>query len=285
MEIYTEIPFDGFENYRVSNKGNVKNTNKNYILSKNLKMGYHYVHINKTNGERKSMRLHRLVALAFIPNGDDTKTFVNHIDGNKLNNDVSNLEWITPQNNIKHAYDNQLLKAFERKVCKYDLDGNLLATYKSVKEASEKNNIDDAGIVKTCKGRRQTAGGFKWKYSETTDRENVSVDDISKMKSIPDFPNYKISSDGRVYSINYKKVLKSHINSDGYETIQLQNKGAKKDFLMHRLVANAFIENKNNKLYVNHKDGDKLNNDISNLEWVTNSENMLHYHNEIKVKS
>lgn len=284
MEIYKPIHIEEFKHYHVSNLGNIINTKTNKPLVKGVKMGYHYVNLSGSEDQKKSARLHILVAKAFIPNTDSAKKFVNHIDGNKLNNTVSNLEWITPQNNVKHAYDNQLLKAFERRVCKYDLEGNLLETYGSLKEASEKCKIDDASIVKVCKGTRQTAGGFKWKYPDTNDRESVSEEYIKQMKPIPDFPNYKISPKGEVYSINYKKILKSHINPDGYETIQLQNKGKKKDYLMHRLVAMAFIINSDNKQYVNHKNGNKLDNKIENLEWVTNSENMKHYHNCIKAK-
>jgi len=281
IEVYKNI--EGFDKYQVSNKGNVKNITTNNILSKNLKMGYHYVHLTDNNIKGRSKRLHILVAKAFIPNDDPNKKFVNHIDGDKLNNRVLNLEWITPQDNVKHAYDTGLLKAFERKVCQYNLNGTLIKTFKSLKEAHDETNIDDGSIVKVCKGRQKTAGGYIWKYLETTERENPDVD-LTTMKSIEGFPNYRVSSDGKVYSVSYKKFLKTQTNNDGYETIQVTNKGVKKDFLMHRLVAIGFIENKDNKQYVNHIDGNKLNNDISNLEWLTNSENMKHYNDVLKNK-
>lgn len=284
-EIYKSIPILGLENYIISNKCNVINTATKKQLNKNIKMGYYYVSMKK-NGETKDkkFRVHIIVAKTFIPNDDMMKKFVNHKNGNKLDNDVSNLEWITPQHNVIHAYENKLIKPFERKVSKYDLEWNLLETYKSIKEAAERCNIDDAGIVKVCKGNRQTAGGFRWKYHEIFDNENIYDISIESMKPIPNFPNYKISLNGKVYSINYKKFLKTQINADGYETVQLQNNGIKQDFLVHRLVATGFIQKTENRNYVNHKNGNKLDNNVENLEWVTNSENMKHYHKEIKSK-
>jgi hypothetical protein len=282
-EIYKQIPIEGFEKYEVSNKGKVRNTATNVILANSLKAGYHYVGLKDKNNKAHSKRLHILVAKAFIPNNDLNKKFVNHIDGNKLNNDVTNLEWITPEDNVKHAYDTGLLKAFERKVCQYDLEGNLLETFDSIKDAHDILGIDDGAIVKVCKGNRNTAGGFVWKYLETTERENPDVD-LTTMKPIEGFPNYRVSSDGKVYSVNYKKFLKTQKNNDGYETVQVTNNGNKKDFLMHRLVALSFIENKENKQYVNHIDGNKLNNNETNLEWVTNSENVQHFHSVLKKK-
>lgn len=287
QEFYKPIPIDDLQNkYKISDKGNVINIRTNKKLTFNLKGGYHYVSLKKDKDPRdKKYRLHILVAKAFIPNGDIKKTFVNHKNGNKLDNYAENLEWITPSENVKHAYNNGLIKPFERKIHKCDKEGNVIELFESLKEASEKTGIDNGGIVKVCKGIRQTAGGFKWKYVESFENENIKNIDINSMKDIGNFPNYKVTSEGKIYSIHYKKFLKHHINEDGYCTIQLQNNNKKKDFLIHRLVAMAFIENLENKMYVNHKNGIKTDNNVENLEWVTNSENMRHYHNFIKINS
>ena len=89
---------------------------------------------------------------------------------------------------------------------------------------------------------------------------------------------YQISSHGRVKSFkNGKiKILKSRINDKGYNTTCLRKDGKSKYKLVHRLVAEAFIPNIDSKPYINHIDGNKLNNNINNLEWVTPSENTLH---------
>lgn len=91
-------------NYEVSNRGNVRNKRNGYILKPQLnrKDGYHRVSLNG-----KRYYVHRLVADAFF-DGEHQEMDVNHIDGNKLNNDLTNLEWYTRKENIKHVYINGL---------------------------------------------------------------------------------------------------------------------------------------------------------------------------------
>lgn len=101
---------------------------------------------------------------------------------------------------------------------------------------------------------------------------------------------YQISNKSRVKSLARKRhktkhgkggwlkerILKQSVNSDGYFTVVLTKKGIRKPYKVHRLVAKYFIPNKEGKPEVNHIDGDKLNNDIGNLEWVTKAENVRH---------
>ena len=85
---------------------------------------------------------------------------------------------------------------------------------------------------------------------------------------------YQVSDMGRVRSL--RKELKSSPNNIGYLDIKLSLNGEKKHHRVHRLVAAAFIPNPENKPTVNHKDGNKQNNIVANIEWVTRSENNLH---------
>ncbi|MBO5476124.1 MAG: HNH endonuclease [Clostridia bacterium] len=97
----------GFENYLVSSLGNVKTINgKLKKVVYDSKNDYGYVELWKNN-KGKKFRIHRLVAETFIPNTLG-KEQVNHIDGDKKNNCVSNLEWVTPKENIRHAIENDL---------------------------------------------------------------------------------------------------------------------------------------------------------------------------------
>jgi hypothetical protein len=97
------------------------------------------------------------------------------------------------------------------------------------------------------------------------------------MKQIKGFENYLITLDGKVFSLITMKFLKSKVTNAGYEQIQLFcGKGNYKYFSVHRLVADAYISNTENKPQVNHMDGNKLNNLRCNLEWMTASENQKH---------
>jgi hypothetical protein len=74
-------------------------------------------------------------------------------------------------------------------------------------------------------------------------------------------------------------LLKQQKNNDGYMGIQITNKGNRRSYLVHRLVAIHFIDKRiNDGNKINHKDGDKTNNHVENLEWVTDSENLKHYY-------
>ena len=98
---------------------------------------------------------------------------------------------------------------------------------------------------------------------------------MEKWKNIEGF-DYVISSYGRVRHIRFKKCLNDRLSNGGYNRVSLYKDGIQKNYLVHRLVANAFITNNDNKPQVNHIDGDKLNNNIENLEWSTASENQIH---------
>lgn len=84
---------------------------------------------------------------------------------------------------------------------------------------------------------------------------------------------YLIYNDGRVYSLISGKFLKPRITMDGYERVCLCEDGKRYEYRIHRLVAEAFLQNPNNLPQVNHKDFDRRNNNLDNLEWCTNYEN------------
>lgn len=225
-------PIKGLENtkYLISNFGNIKNTETNYILEKNNKTGYSTVLITHKN-KSKTYKVHLFVAKTFIKN-DNPKNVVNHIDGNKLNNRVSNLEWISQSENVKHAIENSLYVPNKSKIIKN-------------KDLNEFNSI--------------------------------------KSKIIKDFPKYSITEDGRIFSHFNGIFLAFKKNEEGYIRITLRNGSFEKKMLLHRIVAEAFIPNPENKPQVNHIDSNKENNCVSNLEWITNKENRLHALKNYKV--
>lgn len=97
---------------------------------------------------------------------------------------------------------------------------------------------------------------------------------------------YEINEEGVLRNIKSKKIVKGYIEKNGYIRVRIENKclnGVVRTTI-HQLVAEAFIPNPENKPFVNHKDLNKLNNNVDNLEWVTHSENMKHaYANNVNV--
>lgn len=110
---------------------------------------------------------------------------------------------------------------------------------------------------------------FTWRWIQATE--------FNENKTIENFERYTISSDGIVFDTKRCKEVCRWVDTVGYYQCVLKDSNKKKCYKrVHRLVANAFIPNPLNLPQVNHKDGNKLNNKINNLEWCTNSNNTQH---------
>ena len=160
-------PAFGFESlYVVSNLGNIQSTTR---YKKALKLyedkdGYLYVKLYK-NKKPNHILVHRIVAKTFIPNPLN-KAAVNHIDFNKKNNCVDNLEWVTHKENILWSHSNHRYHKKGKTVYQYDINNNFIKKWNSIKEASEALNIQISNISYCCSNKRKTAGNFIWKLSK-----------------------------------------------------------------------------------------------------------------------
>lgn len=196
MELWKDI--EGFEGYyQISNKGNVRSVNRfdgvhdrqGSQIRQNLKHnGYLQVGLRK-HGKRKWFGVHRLVAIHFIENPDN-KPQVNHIDGNKLNNTVENLEWVTGRENQRHAIKMGLRDNMPKgenhsfygkfgadsksakPVIRRDPKTGEIKLYKA-KILAKDDGFDVTSISKCCHGKMKHHKGYEWYFAKDFDKDIV----------------------------------------------------------------------------------------------------------------
>lgn len=181
----------GYDGYEVSNLGNVRSWWKpvsrgvgngkgcgGRVIGSEFKLhkqhvdsdGYRVTCLTGKDKKYKTFKVHRLVAMAFIPNPNNLPQ-VNHKDENKQNNCVWNLEWCTNEYNVNYgtALRRGALKRMKA-VSRYDLQGNYIDSFESASEAMKQTNIRH--IVSACLLDRLYAGGYQWRYTDST--ENIA---------------------------------------------------------------------------------------------------------------
>ena len=142
---------DEFQNYEISDRGEVRNIQSGKVLKPWIGVGG-YVYINLTNGHGKPMpkRLHRLVAKAFVPNPYN-KPQVNHKDGDKTNNCADNLEWVTKSENMNHAYRTGLQRTTRNGKVRSVVCLNDGKFFSTISEASEYYGVSKSQIYWCCR--------------------------------------------------------------------------------------------------------------------------------------
>ena len=173
-------PVVGFEGlYEVSSFGSVRSLPKvhyaidgrvfhydGHIVPQYIHNGYYQVTLKK-DGHQHPYTVHRLVAKAFLLNPNGLPQ-VNHIDENRLNNNVNNLEWVTKRQNMNHGTLQQRLKLKRKhvQVNQYSMEGELLNTYFSIREAGRLAGVCHQSIRRCLLGSLKSTGGYKWGYTE-----------------------------------------------------------------------------------------------------------------------
>ena len=193
-EIWKDI--EGYEgDYQVSNLGRIKSfkNKKEIIMKPGATRGGYLGIILRKNKKSKPFKVHRLVAMAFIPNPNNYPE-VNHKDENKTNNCADKLEWCTKHYNLfygdrlnKERTERILIEVEKEKVpvCQYDLNGNFIKTFNSIRDAAReigKGKDISSGIVRCCKGISAHCYKFVWRYKEDDfDKFNIKDRDRKKV--------------------------------------------------------------------------------------------------------
>ena len=178
-----EKAITGYPNYIIFDDGRVYSKITNKFLKPSYSGGYLTVELFSERGKSRRILVHRLVAMAFIPNPYNYPQ-VNHKDENKTNNNVDNLEWCTAKYNMNYGtgnarrrastdYSKPIYKITAKIACSYckkpvlqfTKDGEFIARHESAQAAGRKLNCSGGHISECCNGKTyKTVGGFKWRY-------------------------------------------------------------------------------------------------------------------------
>lgn len=151
-----------WDNYEVSTEGRVRNVKTGRIKKQTVANRYKQVYLSK-NGKGRNFRVNRLVAFAFIPNDDvENKTQVNHINEDKLDNRVENLEWVSPKQNQNHGSCSERKGKSRGKKVRCVETGQ---EFYSIREVQRQLGLPFQNVAKCCKNGHR-CGGFHWEYVE-----------------------------------------------------------------------------------------------------------------------
>lgn len=243
------------DNYLVSDEGEVYSKYKDNNLSQHTNEDDGYVRVALKDN---TYLVHRLVATVFL--GNHNNMCVNHKDGNKQNNVLSNLEWVTQRENALHCA-HEINEQGKQRPSLDELEALREQEY-SYSKLAKKYNVSKTSIALWL--GRKSKDTKKLKEFEILENEIV--------KPILGFPHYFASNFGRILSRKSGIALKPQIQPNGYTAVELKVNGKRYRRYIHRMVAMAFYGKSD--LVVNHKNKNKEDNRLENLEYTTQSKNV-----------
>ena len=270
----------GYEGlYQVSNKGQVKSTRNNIILKPMISdKGYYHVDLyNKDN--RKSCKVHRLVAQAFIPNPNNYPV-INHKDENTINNQVSNLEWCTAQYNHDYGTRNEraikhMAEAISIPIVQLSLNYELIKYWKSASSVNIQE-IEHQHIAECCSGKIRTYKNYRWLYKKDYDLWIKSKGNQEIWQPLKGFDNYLISNFDNIKTID-GKVISSYSKQNSYQLlVKLVNNDHEHSYNIDELVALTFIPNADTFKGIEHINGRSFDNRVINLRENINARKEWH---------
>lgn len=265
------IQIDTFKKYNVSSHGNIQNRKTKRLLTLTKSDdGYLYVTLYGDDKIYKNPSVHTLVCKAFHSNPLNKPT-VNHKNMIRTDNHKDNLEWSSySEQNLNKKKNNTIAGT---KIWKCDMNtGQKIQLYDSIRHALE--SVNEINVKQTYKITKNmdSAYGFKWKY-DNEELEN-EIWHVLDPKFINNIEGYSISNYGRIKN-NKNKIFDGNSDMRGYRNIKIGNSNIN----IHTLMGKVFFsssENNDINMVINHKDGNKSNNKLENLELITQSENIKH---------
>lgn len=290
--------------YCVTNFGNIyKITDKYKIKLNDTNPPYYMVYLSNNNGKSTKCRVHILVYKYCSGNIDydenDRKIQIDHIDSNSYNNNLNNLRIVTRSENgySKHNYVDTVMDG--KKIlfcCKKTNDQKIETTlhgacrflniqniYNNINEFYEQNKINDFYIISLLpKNTKICIGNNLLCLKEVNLDDFICMGKIMYQKKEIDLSHLYISKDSRIFDTKINKIKRQCLenNNDNYYTYRIKCKNYDGHIRIHRLVAKYFLPNGDKYFYndtyiVDHIDGNKHNNNVLNLQWITKKENTI----------
>ena len=264
LELWASMAPLSLSNYYISTLGKMRNikTNKLVIGSIQKTTGYRSMHLTNDQNQKFTVNLHRLVASIFCAINDPECTIVDHINRDRSDNRASNLRWVTAKGNAENRDGSGPRKG--KPICQYSPEGNVVKIWDRMGDAVIAIGSSTTEMCRACKTDiPYLVNGYFWRYYyELIEGEQWRMS--------------AYSDHGRVWRPDKLIMTYGYICS-GYMTIDLYHNQEQKYMhcKVHRLVLASFHYRDEN-MVVNHKDGNKINNKLENLEYVTQQQNMKH---------